>query len=227
MSTHGIGSLDIEKEAEKASKVEGQKPHWGILLSIISIFAIIFTTSSGWLTQEIDEERMITRDVLGQETEEQIANQSLSWYQYTIVDTGLSDLLDFGTNFDEEQENGIKGADWIGDSGKRFAETFKLVMFQTYYRLNLILYWGMLLIPMFAVALLSGNYIRKIKQHTFGWASVNKFFAVTYIVWVVMPLIFTLYLVIPVSLNPYWPFAIFLFFSWLIHVGMSNMQKII
>jgi len=144
-----------------------------------------------------------------------------------MIDSGIADLLDFGTNFDQQQADGVVGSDWIGDWGKKLASTFKLVVFQTYYRMNIIGYWLILSIPILLVSIISANYIRRIKQYNFGWSSLNKFYMSAFVVWNVTPLLITLYLVVPIAISPYWPMAIFLFVGWLIYSGVSNMQKIL
>ncbi|KKK87475.1 hypothetical protein LCGC14_2752870 [marine sediment metagenome] len=200
------------------------------LLYMFIFVAVIVFANPVWMKGQIAEEIQGFIKWSGDEAGEDVAGRAQMWYIKGIKETGIESTINNFIVFDIEEESNAGLRNMGGSFYYAIAtsmETFWLMVYQSFFRLSVMLYWSGFLICVFGAALVDGLTQRNIKQYNFGWSSVNVFRMTTKVV-VFVPFAFLTYLSIPVipDYAHLVPPALMLILSIASYYMVSNMQKV-
>lgn len=194
------------------------------LLQVILIGVML---PSNWLEKQVESERQMTRDWMGEATASKLIKHTNTWFNSWFRDTGAIEAS-YGLIPTRKQKGQSTGIEGLGGSVWPYVEQRIQIAWMTVYqamqRLLLTAMWLPFLLPLFIPAAIHGYCVRKIKQVSYGYASPVKYSAAGHAIGVlsVLPLF---YITLPIGIHPAAIFAWAAVAAILIMVMISNLQK--
>ncbi|MDA0152474.1 DUF4400 domain-containing protein [Vibrio sp. Makdt] len=157
---------------ESESKEYTLKHRAMIALAIAAFGWVIFAMDVSTYVTRVNIEVEKTREVIGSENTDGVISRAKYLFelatQYIPERTVNSDssVEDFISKTDE--------ANWLKKTFDGLGDKALLMLYQVFFRLSLLQYWGITILPFVAAVIYEGYNIRKIKMYEFKQASAVK-----------------------------------------------------
>lgn len=199
------------------------------LFLIIFILIVIFGEPK-WMEEQIQVELNDIVNTIGEDTGMKIINRANDWYAIAFKETGIEKAINQTIGYDnlKEKNKGIRNmGKGLSNGLHKSLKTFWLMMYQSTVRLSVLAYWGVFLSAVIVASAIDGYNKRRVKQHNFGWTSVNVF-RMSVKILVFLPFIIMTYLTFPVvpAYIQFFPVIILIVVAIAMNYLVSNMQKL-
>lgn len=227
MSSNSTSKDDWLGSAPTISDKNTHEVSWTVFFTVATYLIAIFFLSPNWIANEIDNEIKDAYKWTGEESAKKLKENSYNIYQTYIIDSGVQKMIKKSTSIDLKSSSSKN--DFVKKVEKIISDTGEatlLIIFQSIYRAQTVLFWIPLFVPFLVAFLIEGLTVRKLKQFTFGWASANTFHLMKRAIIGVIPVLIVLYFSFPLSIPVIMPLFILIFLGISTNILISNMQKI-
>lgn len=218
--------LPLSENNETALSLTGKL---SVVFMMVFVAILIFAEPD-WMENQIQSELNDFVSMAGEESGEKVIARATNWYTLIFKDTGAESTINKTIGYDNNAETneGIRdaGADFSRGIAKSL-KTFWLMMYQSMFRLSVLSYWLVFFGAIVVASAVDGYIKRRIKQHNFGWTSVNVFRMSAKIL-VFCPFAILTYITFPIipAEIQLLPIAILLVVAIAVHHLVSNTQKL-
>jgi hypothetical protein len=222
-----MSSSNKEDMLSSAPTMDTKATHkvgWGVFFTILTFVVAIFFLSPIWVANEIDAEIKSSEKWVGYKSSEILKNNSIELYREIIIESGVQKTIKATTSSIEKSNSDLINK--MNSVLKDIGDVTLLIIYQSIYRSQVILFWIPLFIPVLIALIVDGLALRKVKQHTFGWASANVFHLMKLSLVGIIPFILTLYVSFPIEIPVILPLIVLIVMGYSINKLLSNLQKV-